>query len=174
MIYFLDCFLWLFIMSHFRSVVQPWDMALITLAVLIFAGTNFREFLSPYIRGYLFSRMSFYSTFVGTNFREFYRKLFGKICGWHLYFKTPFITENYFKTYQTHSYLLLRQLEEPIPAHPRRHLYHLLVSRIPYTLSTCTNFSCFQLFISEERKEKRIFAGTNFRESVISEIFRGY
>ena len=33
-------------------------------------GTNFREFFSPYIRGYLFSRMSFYSTFAGTNFRE--------------------------------------------------------------------------------------------------------
>ena len=42
----------------------------ITLGVLIFAGTNFREFFSPYIRGYLFSRMSFYSTFAGTNFRE--------------------------------------------------------------------------------------------------------
>ena len=41
-----------------------------TLGVLIFAGTNFREFFSPYIRGYLFSRMSFYSTFAGTNFRE--------------------------------------------------------------------------------------------------------
>ena len=33
-------------------------------------GTNFREFFSAYIRGYLFSRMSFYSTFAGTNFRE--------------------------------------------------------------------------------------------------------
>ena len=41
-----------------------------TLEVLIFAGTNFREFFSPYIRGYLFSRMSFYSTFAGTNFGE--------------------------------------------------------------------------------------------------------
>ena len=41
-----------------------------TLGVLIFAGTNFREFFSPYIRGYLFSRMIFYSTFAGTNFRE--------------------------------------------------------------------------------------------------------
>ena len=30
-----------------------------TLGVLIFAGTNFREFFSPYIRGYLFSRMCF-------------------------------------------------------------------------------------------------------------------
>ena len=28
-------------------------------------------------------------------------------------------------------------------------------------MPTCTNFSCFQLFIPEERK-KRIFAGTNF------------
>ena len=47
-----------------------------------------------------------------------------------------------------------------------------------YTLSTCTNFSCFQLFIPEERKKKgfsrvlifanqsyqKYFAGTNFRE----------
>ena len=41
-----------------------------TLGVLIFAGTNFREFFPHYIRGYLFSRMSFYSTFAGTNFRE--------------------------------------------------------------------------------------------------------
>ena len=41
-----------------------------TLGVLIFAGTNFREFFSAYIRGNLFSRMSFYSTFAGTNFRE--------------------------------------------------------------------------------------------------------
>ena len=41
-----------------------------TLGVLIFAGTNFREFFSAYIRGYLFSRMCFYSTFAGTNFRE--------------------------------------------------------------------------------------------------------
>ena len=41
-----------------------------TLEVLIFAGTNFRKFFSTYIRGYLFSRMSFYSTFAGTNFRE--------------------------------------------------------------------------------------------------------
>ena len=45
-----------------------------TLGVLIFAGTNFREFFSPYIRGYLFSRMSFYSTFAGTNFREWVEK----------------------------------------------------------------------------------------------------
>ena len=41
-----------------------------TLGVLIFAGTNFREFFAPYIRGYLFSRISFYSTFAGTNFPE--------------------------------------------------------------------------------------------------------
>ena len=56
-----------------------------TLGVLIFAGTNFREFFSPYIRGYLFSRMSFYSTFAGTNFRKWVVSIanfFGKICGW--------------------------------------------------------------------------------------------
>ena len=41
-----------------------------TLGVLIFAGTNFREFFPLIIRGYLFLRMSFYSTFAGTNFRE--------------------------------------------------------------------------------------------------------
>ena len=125
--------------------------------------------------------MSFYSTFAGTNFREWVVSIanfLGKYVDDIYILKRHLLQKNYFKTYQTHSYLLLRQLEEPIPAHPRRHLYHLLVSRIPYTLSTCTNFSCFQLFIPEERKKKRFsrvlifakksyqkyFAGTNFRE----------
>ena len=81
--------------------------------------------------------------------------------------------KNYFKKYQTHFLSA-----SPIPAHPRPRLYHSLVSRIPYTISTCTNFSCFRLFIPEERKKKRFlrvlifanqsyqkyFAGTNFRE----------
>ena len=51
--------------------------SLITLGVLIFAGTNFRELSPPYIGGYLFSRMSF----AGTNFREFGTKIakFAKI-----------------------------------------------------------------------------------------------
>ena len=136
--------------------------ALFTLGVLIFAGTNFREFFSPYIRGYLFSRMSFYSTFAGTNFREWVVSIanfLGKYVDDIYILKRHLLQKNYFKTYQTHSYLLLRLLEEPIPAHPRRHLYHLLVSRIPYTLSTCTNFSCFQLFIPEERKKKKDFLG---------------
>ena len=78
-----------------------------SLGVLIFARTNFREFFSAYIRGYLFSRMSFYSTCAGANFREWVVSIanfLGKyVDEWrlkqerkttgHLYFKTPFITE---------------------------------------------------------------------------------
>ena len=100
--------------------------------------------------------MSFYSTFTGTNFREWVVSIanfLGKYVDDIYILKRHLLQKNYFKTYQTHSYLLLRQLEEPIHAHPRRHLYHLLVSRIPYTLSTCTNFSCFQLFIPERKKK---------------------
>ena len=151
-----------------------------TLGVLIFAGTNFREFFSAYIRGYLFSRMSFYSTFAGTNFREWVVSIanfLGKyVDEWrlkqdrkttvNLYFKTPFITE---KTILKH----IKRI--PICF---SHSCSSSSSSVSFTrlkdLSTCTNFSCFQLFIPEERKKKTIFAGTNFRESVISEIFRGY
>ena len=56
--------------NHVLMYSRTEDQLPLTLGVLIFAGTNFREFFSPYIRGYLFSRMSFYSTFAGTNFRE--------------------------------------------------------------------------------------------------------
>ena len=42
-----------------------------TIVVLdYFRGTNFREFFSAYIRGYLFSRMRFFGIFAGIIFRE--------------------------------------------------------------------------------------------------------
>ena len=131
--------------------------------------------------------MSFYSTFAGTNFREWVvsiAKFLGKYVDerrtkqerkttGHLYFKTPFITEKLF-------YNILNAFLSASPstgrthsAHPRRHLYHSLVSGFHilclHALISVV-FNC--LFQKKEEKKgfspnqsyQKYFAGTNFRE----------
>ena len=95
--------------------------------------------------------MSFYSTFAGTNFREWVVSIAN--------FLGKYVNGWRMKQEKKSSSYWYRRV-------------------IEYTFFICTNFSCFQLFIPEERKKigfspvlifanqsyQKYFAGTNFRE----------